>query len=199
MANRKSQISNEPNPFLSAGWPDLSPTARPFHPPTPGAFFPPANPPIASQSLTRDVRFTQAPAAFWTFLFRSSFFRGGPFSLKRAGLKEHRLTENTIGLVCAFREHKRLTGCPNLPTPGGVRSRLDWSAAGPAYNTPSELAHFSSRQGGDGWASPATCDGSHERVAQVAFKRGRTLFEVPFDEVRMEQVVEPRSHAFMHV
>lgn len=45
----------------------------------------------------------------------------------------------------------------------------------------------------------ATCDGSHDCVAAVASERGRTLSEVPFDAVGMEQVVEPSSHVVMRV
>ena len=40
------------------------------------------------------------------------FFRGGPLSLKRARVKEHRLSDNKMDLVCAGREHKRLAGRP---------------------------------------------------------------------------------------
>ena len=74
------------------------------------------------------------------------------------------------------------------------------STAGINYDAPSELADPSPRIGMGGWmAFRATCDGSHGRMAQVAPERGRTLFEVPFDGVGTEQVVEPRSHAVMHV
>ena len=77
--------------------------------------------PLTARSLSpaqpcarRDVRLSQGappyncPSKLACFLrIRSSLVQS-----KRARVKEHRLAENTIGLVCAFREHKRLTGHP---------------------------------------------------------------------------------------
>ena len=55
----------------------------------------------------------------------SSFFRGGPISLKRARVKEHRLSENTMGLVCRLPRAQEANGPPCLlPTPGGGASTV---------------------------------------------------------------------------
>ena len=55
-----------------------------------------------------DVRFPKrAPRQEWSFQASLvAFSRSSLDQSKRARVKEHRLFNNTIGLVCAFREHK---------------------------------------------------------------------------------------------
>ena len=61
----------------------------------------------------RDVRFTRVSTALqMTLQARSFFLRGRADWSPTARLDEHRLPRNTMDLVCAFREHKRLTGRP---------------------------------------------------------------------------------------
>ena len=76
------------------------PCAIPFHPP---------DPPIASQSITRDVRFAQASTAYVNGPFQASFlclFGRIRMSLPLRPWREHLPQfSNLIGPVCALREH----------------------------------------------------------------------------------------------
>ena len=66
--------------------------------------FDPLDPPIASQSNTRDVRLAHASTASKLSLF---LLIGSRLDQpKRARVYEHRHPDNPIDPVCAFREHK---------------------------------------------------------------------------------------------
>jgi hypothetical protein len=46
---------------------------------------------------------------------------------------------------------------------------------------------------------PATCDDSHDRVAAIGLSEGERCPKFHSTQSGMERVVEPSSHAVMHV
>ena len=71
--------------------------------------FDPLDPPIASQSNTRDVRLAHASTACINGSSKLSLFLligSGLDQSKRARVYEHRHPDNPIDPGCAFREHK---------------------------------------------------------------------------------------------
>ena len=118
--------------------------------------------------------------------------RGGPFGLKRARVKEHRLSENTIGLVCRVPRAQEANGAPCFfPTPGGVRgrtiiehrTRVDPSKLArfllprrrcQTYSAPSELACCVDLKKVEG-RPPATCDGCTTLCLHHMFLEGMPL------------------------